>query len=102
MIFSKYIRKIKEITSHGKICYIIHKPCFFKYQDKETFADEVKVLDIHPPENLLLIVDDLGLELKGNEDLVKIFEKRRTRRSISVIFILQNIFAGVNILKTFV
>ena len=39
-------------------------------------------------------MDDLGLELKGNEDLVKIFEKRRTRRSISVIFILQNIFAA--------
>ena len=39
-------------------------------------------------------MDDLGLELKGNEDLVKIFEKWSTHRSISVIFILQNIFAG--------
>ena len=41
-----------------------------------------------------MIIDDLGVELKSNDDLVKLFEKWSHHRGISVIFILQNIFAA--------
>ena len=92
------IKNIEKVISPNikKVIYLYgeYQNIFKEFKDKVTFTDDIKFLDIHPSKNVLLIVDDLGVELKGNEDLVKLFEKWSHHRGISVIFILQNIFAA--------
>lgn len=79
-------------------CYGEYQPLF---QEVAKFVPDIRILQGFPEEieqeidksqNNLVIIDDLQSEISGSRRLSNIFSKGSHHRSISVIFIQQNLF----------
>ena len=93
------IKSTSEVPKKVLFCYSLEQPLYFhirKVVPEIVFYEGLPSLDyiydFADGKPVLIVLDDLVNEILGNQDMLKLFTQGTHHRSISVIFMTQNLF----------